>query len=52
MKKEFLSTYTTYENTPVEQLPSNLPGRIELENHKRPENNFFKQLEEKRKELD
>ena len=33
-KKEFLSVYETYENTPLECLPSSLPGRIELVEHK------------------
>ena len=33
-KKEFLSVYETYEKTPVELLPSSLPGRIELVEHK------------------
>jgi len=34
-KKEFISMYSTYENTPIDMLPSSLPGRVELENHKR-----------------
>lgn len=33
-KKEFISMYSTYENTPLEFLPSSLPGLIELQNHK------------------
>ena len=33
-KKEFMSTYSTYENTPLDMLPSSLPGLIELQNHK------------------
>jgi hypothetical protein len=33
-KKEFLSMYSTYENTPLEMLPSSLPGRVELVEHK------------------
>lgn len=33
-KKEFISMYSTYENTPVELLPSSLPGLTELHNHK------------------
>lgn len=33
-KKEFLSMYSTYENTPLEMLPSSLPGLVELHNHK------------------
>lgn len=34
-KKEFISTYSTYEKTPLEMLPSSLPGLEELENHKK-----------------
>ena len=33
-KKEFLSNYETFEKTPVELLPSSLPGRIGLIKHK------------------
>lgn len=33
-KKEFISMYSTYENTPVEMLPNSLPGLVELHNHK------------------
>jgi len=33
-KKEFISMYSTYENTPLEMLPSSLPGLIELQDHK------------------
>ncbi len=33
-KKEFISMYSTYENTPLEMLPSSLPGLEELHNHK------------------
>ena len=36
-KKEFMDIYQTYENTPLERLPSNLPGLAELQEHK--ENN-------------
>ena len=32
--KEFASIYETFERTPVELLPSKLPGRFELEHHK------------------
>lgn len=34
-KKEFMSMYSTYENTPLEMLPSSLPGREELVEHKK-----------------
>lgn len=33
-KKEFMSMYSTYENTPLDMLPSSLPGLVELHNHK------------------
>jgi hypothetical protein len=33
-KKEFISMYSTYEHTPLEMLPSSLPGLVELHNHK------------------
>ena len=33
-KKEFISMYSTYDKTPVEMLPSALPGLVELHNHK------------------
>jgi hypothetical protein len=34
-KKEFISMYTTYENTPLESLPFSLPGMVDLYNHKK-----------------
>lgn len=34
IKKEFLQAYDTYENTPLERLPSSLPGLVELQQHK------------------
>jgi hypothetical protein len=36
-KKEFISMYTTYQNTPLEMLPSSLPGLVELQHHKKKE---------------
>ena len=33
-KKEFISMYSTYDKTPVDMLPSSLPGLVELHNHK------------------
>ena len=33
-KKEFISMYSTYDKTPLEMLPSSLPGLVELHNHK------------------
>ncbi len=34
-KKEFISIYETYDKTPIEFLPSSLPGRIGLVEHKK-----------------
>lgn len=34
MQKKFISMYSTYENTPLEMLPSSLPGLEDLHNHK------------------
>ena len=36
-KKEFLSMYSTYQNTRVEMLPSSLPGLVDLQHHKKQE---------------
>lgn len=33
-RKEFIRIYETYDRTPIDQLPANLPGRIELSEHK------------------
>lgn len=33
-RKEFIRMYETFERTPVDALPSNLPGLIELSEHK------------------
>jgi hypothetical protein len=43
-KKEFISMYKTYQNTPLEALPSSLPGLLELQNHKRQEAKSIKNL--------
>ena len=43
-KKEFLGLYQTFEKTPVEMLPHNMPGRIELEQHKQNGNKEFNSL--------
>ena len=34
-KKEFMQMYETFERTPIEKLPANLPGLHELEQHKK-----------------
>lgn len=34
IRKEFMSMYSTYENTPLDMLPSSLPGLVELRDHK------------------
>ena len=36
-KKEFMSIYETYENTPIELLPRSLPGMIELDEYRNKE---------------
>ena len=33
-KKEFMSHYSSYDKTPLDMLPSSLPGLVELHNHK------------------
>lgn len=51
-KKEFMSMYTTYENTPLESLPSSLPGLVDLQNHKKKNNELgYKCAAEVTKEL-
>jgi len=51
-KKEFLSMYSTYENTPLDMLPSSLPGRVELVQHKQEQSasmqNILKGVEQHR----
>jgi len=57
-KKEFMSMYETYEKTPLDMLPSSLPGRIALVEHKKEQaesmtrladgvSNYRKQLKDK-----
>lgn len=43
-KKEFMNVYSTYEKTPVEFLPSSLPGRIELVEHKKEAGESMKRI--------
>lgn len=43
-KKEFISMYSTYQNTPLKMLPSSLPGLIELQHHKKQEAQSIKNL--------
>ena len=43
-KKEFMSIYETYEKTPVEFLPSSLPGRIELVEHKKEQSESMQRI--------
>lgn len=50
-RKEFISIYQNYETTSIEMLPEHLPGRLELETHKKSTSVFFKQLEQKKSEL-
>jgi hypothetical protein len=44
VKKEFVSCYDNYERTPLEALPNNLPGRIELDKHKSKQSGGMKSL--------
>jgi hypothetical protein len=44
VKKEFISCYENYERTPLEALPMNLPGRIELDKHKSEQSQGMKSL--------
>jgi len=43
-KKEFISMYATYQNTPLEMLPSSLPGLVELQEHKKQKAQSMKNL--------
>lgn len=43
-KKEFISIYETYEKTPLEMLPSSLPGRVALVEHKKEQSAGMKKL--------
>lgn len=45
-KKEFLAIYETYENTPVDMLPSSLPGLVGLQNHKHQESESMTRLKD------
>jgi len=44
-KKEFISMYETYSRTPIEMLPSSLPGRIGLVEHKKESLDAFANIE-------
>jgi len=43
-KKEFIANYKTYENTPLELLPSSLPGLVELHEHKNDEKKAYTKI--------
>ncbi len=45
-KKEFMSIYKTYENTPLDMLPSSLPGLVELQNHKKETNAIIQKIKD------
>mgnify|MGYP003651302870 CR=1 FL=1 len=45
-KKEFFDLYETYEKAPLESLPSNLPGLVELQKHKAENNGGMKLISE------
>ncbi len=44
LQKEFVSTYQNFNRTPVEALPNNLPGRIDLQNHKAKQSQGLKHI--------
>lgn len=43
-KKEFMANYVTYENTPLELLPSSLPGLVQLQEHKNQEREAYAKI--------
>ncbi len=43
-KKEFISMYSTYENTPIDMLPSSLPGLVELVEHKKEQSESMQRI--------
>jgi len=43
-KKEFIANYRTYENTPLELLPSSLPGLVQLHEHKNQEKEAYAKI--------
>jgi len=45
VKKEFIANYAIYENTPVELLPSSLPGLVDLQAHKKESSDVYKKIE-------
>lgn len=45
-RKEFISMYKSFERTPLEALPENLPGLIALSQHKSEASNQLKSLSE------
>lgn len=51
-KKEFIANYTTYENTPLELLPSSLPGLEELHEHKNEEKEAYARIQSGIEEFD
>tara|TARA_R110001606_G_scaffold385158_1_gene548545 strand:- start:36628 stop:37218 length:591 start_codon:yes stop_codon:yes gene_type:complete len=44
VKKEFIANYKTYENTPLELLPSSLPGLEELHDHKNADKDSYAKI--------
>jgi len=44
--KEFIAAYKNYERTPLEALPDNLPGRIDLHNHKKDQQNGIQSIKQ------
>ncbi len=45
-KKEFINIYETYEKTPLDMLPSSMPGRFDLIDHKAEQAESFKRIQD------
>lgn len=45
-KKEFIKVYNTYERTPIELLPSSLPGLVALQIHKKEKSHAFARIKD------
>jgi len=45
-KKEFIANYSMYEHTPIDMLPSSMPGLVDLQNHKTEENEVMTRLKD------
>tara|TARA_R110002096_G_scaffold269854_1_gene463751 strand:+ start:1170 stop:1742 length:573 start_codon:yes stop_codon:yes gene_type:complete len=50
-KKEFIGSYSTYDKTPLDMLPSSLPGRVELVEHKQNDTKSLNTILDKLKDM-